>query len=205
MANVVQMGVDAFWAQLSKLETAAKRVRADLDADKAQLQAAYAATKTDPDPRRRTVSQAALQPLIHNNSVLRLRYRDLAAKFNQAMAGAAAALKSAGLTTPPQLGAVPVLVPVVAVTALGVAFAIYQTVRLQTDAQRRATTAMLAIINDPNTTPEEKAIAAAALAKTATTRPPNLFGDLVPILGLVAVILLGPQLLRSFGTRRAAA
>jgi hypothetical protein len=87
---------------------------------------------------------------------------------------------------------------------LGVAFAIYETVRLQTDAQRRATTALLTILNDPNTTPEQKAAAAQALAKTATKKPPNLFGDMVPILALVALIVLGPQLLRSFGPRRAA-
>ena len=204
MANVVQMGVDAFWAQLGNLQAKARAVLADLDTDKAQLQAAYTATRSDPDTRRRAVSQTALQPLIHNNSVLRLRYRDLVAKFNQAVSAASSALKSAGLTTP-QLGAVPILVPVVAVTALGVAFAIYQTVRIQTDAQRRATSALLAILNDPNSSPDEKAAAAAAIAKTATQKPPDLFASLVPILGIVALIVVGPQLLRTFESRRAAA
>jgi hypothetical protein len=199
--------VDAFWSQLSKLRASSERVRTDLDADKAQLQAAYTATKADPDPQRRTVSQSALQPLIHNNSVLRVRYRDLAAKFNAAVAAAGSVLKSAGLVTP-QLGAVPLLVPVVAVTALGVAFAIYQAVRTQTDAQRKATNAMLAIINDSGSTNEERAAALAALAKSAGSPPPSIFpglGQLLPIIALVAVIVVGPQLLRSFAPRRAAA
>lgn len=208
MANIVQMGVDAFWGQLQNLETGARNVLADLNADKAQLQAAYADSKRDPNPASRAASQAALQPLIHNNSVLRLRYRDLVAKYNEAVAAASSVLKSAGLTTP-QLGAVPllVLVPVAAVAALGVAFAILEAVRLQTEAQRKATNALLAILADPNATPDEKKSAAAALAKGAAKPPPGLFpdlGQLVPILGLVAVIVLGPQLLSAFAPRRAA-
>jgi hypothetical protein len=219
MPNLAQMGVDAFWAQLQNLENNAKRIAADLDTDKLELQHAYARAKAMsatitltppggipvvlPNPAR-VEALKALGERIHNNSVLRLRYRDLVANYNKAVNGAAAALKSIGLTAP-QLGAVPLVVPIVAVTALGVALAIYPTVRLQTDAQRRATQALLNVLADPNSTAEQKAEATRALGKAADKPPPDIFGSLVPVLGLVALIVIGPQLLSAFGGRRSAA
>lgn len=208
MAGVVQWSVDQFYRQLERIESGAKNVIAELNADKLQLQNAFTRTKSDTNAARRAASQAALSPLIHNNSVLRLRTRDLVARYNQAVNAAGDFLRRAGLTAPTLagLGAVPILVPVVAVSLALAALAILEVVVVATSAQRNATAALLRVLEDPNATAEERAAAVKALAKASGTPPNPLNLDaLVPILGLVAVIMLGPQLLRSFGGRRAPA
>jgi hypothetical protein len=212
MANVAQMAVDAFWAQLTRLEALAGRLRADLAADKLELQNAYTAARANPDPEQGAAAMAALNPLIHNNSALRMRFNELNAAFTNAVNGASAVLKRAGLSTPALstlsgLGQAQLLVPVVAVAALATAFVIYQSVRTATDSQRRATAAMLDILRDPSSSPADKAAAAAALRRAASIPPVNPFdlGALVPIGVIVLAIVVGPQLLRQFGPRRAAA
>lgn len=208
MANIVQMGIDSFWSQLQRLENLAKPLAADLEADRLALQSAYSEARRASDPAVAALHQKLLQPQIHRNSTLRLQFRDLVSKFNQAVNGASAVLKRAGFSTPQLsgLGAAVIIVPVVAVAALLAAFAIYETVRTATDAQRRATTELIKILHDPTSTEAEKAQAAVALAKAAGTPPPLGFdlGAVVPILGLVAVIMLGPQILGMIPKRRAA-
>jgi hypothetical protein len=147
----------------------------------------------------------ALDPLVHRNSQLRLQYQSLVGKFKEAVAGASALLKKAGLTTPTLsgLGVAPLVIVGVALIALAAAFTLYETVRVATDAQRRSTAEMSRIIEDPNATPEQKKAALDALQKGAGM--PSIFGELTPILGIVAVIVIGPSLLRMFQNRRAAA
>jgi hypothetical protein len=209
MANVVQMGVDAFWAQLQAVENRAKRVIADLNVDKARLQAAYTSTKNDPDTRRRAQNQAALQPLIHNNSVLRLRYRELVAKFNATVQAASDILKRAGLSTPglsgcEQLGVAPLVIGGVAVAGLAAMLLILKAIETATQSQRQRTDALIRCMEDPSLTPEARERCAAALRADTPKGLLDLSG-MVPALAIVALIVLGPQLMRTIGARRAAA
>lgn len=211
MAGVVQMGVNEFWAQLQKLRGLSKRVKADLDADRSELMQLWARTRSDPNRVRAAQNQKLLTPLTHQNSKLRLKYRDLTSMFNRAVEKARTALKAAGYTTPglSGLGVVVAVAPVAAVVILLAAFAVYQTIAVLTGAQRSHTRAVAQVMTDPRTTPEEKIALAKAMeqenrtAARATAPGGFDFGQIVPILGLVALIILGPQLLRAFQGRGA--
>ncbi len=219
MANAVQWTVTQFWGQLQRLSDAINAVSAQLGADKAQLTQLYAKAKATPDPKG-AQDRALLQPLIHRNSELRLTYlAPIKAKFREAVSAAAAVLKSAGYTTPqlsgvaePEsagLGALP-LVPVVAVAAVLVALAAVNIVSNMTAAQRQRTAAIAAVLADKGTTPAEKQALIKSVtdaAKQEAKANPPLFdpSSLVLPLALVAVIVLGPNLLRLLPARRAAA
>ena len=200
MAGVVQMGVDAFWSQIQKLQALSTKLKSDLLADKAQLTALWSATKRDADAKRAAANQKLLAPLIHQNSTLRVRYQSLAAKFNEAVAAARASLERAGYRVPANLSGMGVAPLVViggaAVAALGTAFLIYQSVRVATDAQRTKVNALARAMADPTLTPEQRELALRALAET-DTRPPgtDLFKDLAPVLGVIALLVLVPALL----------
>jgi hypothetical protein len=198
---------NAFWGQLQRLENLSHGLKADLESDRLALMKAYSAARSDPNKSRGSTHQQILNPQIHNNSVLRLRYRDLTAKFNAAVSAASAALKKIGITPSTlsglgQLGPIPV-VPIIAVTALGAAFLIYESVRTATDAQRKATAGLLKILSDPTASDEQKKEAAAALRKTATTPTSDIFGfgNLVPVLGIIAAIIIVPQVLKALPRR----
>jgi hypothetical protein len=165
LQGVTQLGVNEFWGLLQQLQSLGSHVKSDLSADRLQLMSLYNQARNDPDTARGGAAMKSLDPLVHNNSALRLKYQDLATKFNQAVNGASSLLKKAGLTTPTLsgLGIAPVVIIGVAVIALAAAFAIYETVRFGTDAQRRATTAMSALLADPNTTPAGFPIALVAV------------------------------------------
>lgn len=208
MAGVVQMSVDAFWGQLQRLKDRCRAVQADLNIDKTTLTRLWSQTKTDPDPTRRAANQALLTPVIHNNSILRMRMVDVVAKFNAVVAAASGVLKKAGYT-PPTLQVVPavVLVPVVAVTLLGVAIAAVAVVELATRGQRNMTAAIAQVMTDPHlTAAERERLLAEAQHAADAAKPPDPFGDLskvlVPALGLVALIVVAPSLLSM--TRRPA-
>lgn len=205
LVGVAQLGVNEFWGFLNQLSQLGKKVRDDLSADRLTLTSLYTQARNDTDKVRGAAHMKALDPVIHNNSVLRLRYQDLVSKFNEAVAGASSMLKKAGLSTPALsgLGVAPIIIIAgAALVALAAAFTIYEAIRVATDAQRKATGALVKILSDPTATPEEKAAAAAALAKGAGT---NLFGDLTPLLGIIAVIVVAPPLIRAFSGRRSAA
>jgi len=213
----VQWSIDQLWTQIQRLAALAKRLRDDLQANKAELTALWSQTRLDKDPRRRAANQALLRPLIHRNSELRLSYlAPITAKFNAAIGIASAALKRAGYTAPSLggLGAVFVIAPLAAVTAITVALALAGTAIVLTQAQRNRTAAVRAIIGDSSTTPEQKAAllkafqdeVAAETKAAAAERPGGFdFGMLVPLAAIVAAIVLGPPLLQAFGPRRGAA
>lgn len=214
MAGPVQMLITDFWSQLQKLEAGIKSLQSELNADRTQLMQLWDQTKTDPDRTRAAANQALLTPQIHHNSELRVMYQDIANKFNQTVQAASDALKTAGYSTPQLggLGLVIAVAPLAAVTLLGLAFAALAIAVVLTQAQRTATAAIAKVMTDPTLTVEQKKslLAAGADAQKkagdATGHPllPDL-GPLVPILGLVALILLGPQLLKMVPGRRAAA
>ncbi len=210
MAGVVQWSIDQFWGQLQALKSQIDQADAALQADKLALQNAYTALNRNYDPS----ADQFVAPLIHQNTVLRLNYlAPVKQKFTEAVNAASAALKSAGYTTPnlSGLGIVPV-VPVVAITAVLVALAAVAIVWRLTQAQVARTNAMLAVYSDPSTTPDQKAALGQSMtdqikAQNKATPPPLgfNFNDLLPIAAVVAVIVLGPQILRMLPSRRATA
>jgi len=216
MAGPVQWTVTEFWRQLQSIENQIRAVDAKLQADKATLTALYAQARKQYEPAG-SHDRAYLEPLIHHNSVLRLSYlAPVKSKFNAAVAAASSALKRAGYTTPSLsgLGVVPalIIVPVAAVTALGLAAAAVVIVYRLTESQVNRTATARAIFGDPNTSPEEKLRLAAAFQQEMETEkktaPPPMGFDvswILPTAAVIALIVLGPQLLRAFGPRRAEA
>lgn len=200
MAGPIQMAADVFWAQIQNLETLSSRLKSDLAADRLKLMALYSVTRKDPNPKRAAANQALLQPQIHRNSVLRMRYAGLAAAFNKAVDAARGTLKRAGYAVPRNLDGLggPIYVGALAVAAVATAFLIYQSIRTATDAQRRQTGIIERVINDPTLTPEQR-IAELVGVKEAAAAARPLFnfdlGQMVPILGLIALIAIGPSLL----------
>jgi hypothetical protein len=215
VANPVQWTVTQFWNQLQNVENQIHAVESALQADKATLTALYSEARKEYDPAG-AHDRAYLDPLIHQNSVLRLSYlAPVKSKFNGAVAAASAALKQAGYSTPTLsgLGVLPavVIVPAIAVAALGVAAAAVLIVNRLTQSQVSRTNTARAIFSDASTTPAQKlALATSFQGEMATekaTMPPLGLdlGWIVPAVALVAVIVLGPQLLRAFGPKRAEA
>jgi hypothetical protein len=216
MAGPVQVTVTAFWQQLQKVKDQIKAVEAKLQADKATLTVLYSEARKQYEPAG-SHDRAYLDPLIHNNSVLRMSYlAPVKSKFNEAVAAASSALKSAGYTTPglSGMGAVPVviIVPAIAVAALGIAAAAVLIVNRLTEAQINRTATARAIFSDPNTSPEQKLQLAGEFQKQMKSEkdnaPPLLGFDtswILPTAAVIALIVLGPQLLRAFGPRRAEA
>lgn len=201
---VVQMGVTEFWKSLQALETYGKAEKSALDKDKLRLQNAYSATRKDTNATRGKANQAILNPLIHKNSQLRLMYADLIAKFNQAVNSASDTLKKAGLNAPVLngLGEVTtavVVVSIVAVSALGAAWAVAYSLHEQRATATKAIDAALTVYNDPNATPAQRAAAANTINKqaAAAAAPQDPFGlsNLLPIAGLLALALIVPPLL----------
>lgn len=211
MSNVAQMTVDAFYSQLQSLSAKSRTVKAALEQNRLELMRLWNATRQDPDRQRAARHQAALRPLTHRNSVLRMRHRDLVTKFNAAVRAASSALTQVGIVAPELsgLGIAPalVLVPVVAVAALASAWLIYQSVRTSTEAQRKATAALATVLSDPQLSDEDRRLAIAALAKKTAAEDKGLFdvSGLIPLAGIVALIILGPPLLQAFTSRRASA
>ena len=206
---LAQMAADAFWSKVTDLEHKAKLEATALEAQKLKLQRAYSAAKRDPDPERSADNRALLDPLIHKNSALRLEYRELVANFNRAVDAARSFLERAGLRVPSGLGQAQLLVPVVAVAALGTALAILGIVASQRRSLDRAIDNAIRVANDPSASPEERKAAREVLEAAARTTPkgtgPFDFSSLIPVLGILALIVLGPSLLSAFRGRRAAA
>jgi hypothetical protein len=211
MANIAQMAVNEFWASLKSLESVAKVEGAALEANRLKLIGASSAARKDPVKARSAQRQAALAPLIHRNSELRMQYRDLVGRFNSAVKSAAGVIRKVGLAAPDTLsglGIAPavILVPIVAVAALGTAWAIAYSIQESRRNLDKATDLAIRVAGDPSATPEQRAAAMKILANAKETAPKGPLGlDLesltVPLL-IVAAILLVPKMLPA---RRAAA
>jgi hypothetical protein len=214
MANpfqgLAQMGVNEFWAGLQQLQTFGNQLKADLTADRTQLMNLYTQARNDSDPVRGAAHMKALDPIVNNNSVLRLKYQDLAAKFNEAVNGASSLLRQAGLSTPTLsgLGIIPVGIVVlgVALLAAATAWGIYEGMAVATAAQRTATASLATIIANPqNYTPAEVAAAADAIAKKAKEANPFDLSSVTPILIGILAIMVAPTILGMVKSRKAAA
>lgn len=210
MAGAVQWTINQLWTGIQTLYDRIKQVEASLNQDKDELTALYSYARQQYEPAG-AHDRSLIEPLIHQNSVLRLTYlAPIKAKYVQAAKLASDALKRAGYTTPglSGMGAVLAIAPAAAVVIVIAALASVATVALLTQAQRIRTSAIKALIGDPNATPTEKAQLLQQiedeLAQENKGRPFNT-DWIVPAIGLVALILLGPQLMRMVGTRRAQA
>ncbi len=201
-AAAVQWTVDQFYGQLQALSNQIGQVARALASDKSKLTALYSAAKRANNVK----NMKALEPLIHNNSVLRLTYlAPIRSKFNEAVSAASSALKRAGVTPPGLSGmglAPAILVPAVAATAVIVALSAVAIVNRMTQAQITRTNALAGIISDTHMTPEQKLALAQQLEKQAKAdrqANPPLFdpGAFALPLAIVAGIVLGPRLIES--------
>ncbi len=204
MANVAQMAVNEFWTSIQALKSTAKNESAALEANRRKLIAANHDARMDPDKKRSAEHLAILAPLVHRNSVLRMRYRDLVGKFNAAVKAATSVLNKAGLTVPTTLGQIEtgVVVGVVAVSALGTAWAIAYSIQRARRNLDNATDLAIRVLSDPSSTPEQRRAAQHVLdiaAKTTPKGPLGLdFGSLTVPLAIVAAIVLLPPVLKAF-------
>lgn len=217
MADVVQMGVNEFWRSVQKLGAAARTEAAALEANRLRLQHAYSAARADTNAVRGAQRMEVLKPLIHENSTLRLQYRSLVAKFNEAVNAARGTLQRFGYSVPGELSGlgfgpiVAATVSVVAVSLLLLGWKIADTIKSRRRALETATDYALRVIADPNATAAQRDAAMRVLDQVGKQTPKgdglDLFGlkDLTPILGLAALIVLGPSLLQMLPRRKSAA
>jgi hypothetical protein len=184
------------------LEVRSRAAGAAMLKNKARLQAEFSDARQDQDAGKSRARQDLLRPLIHENSNLRLRYRSLVEKFNQAVNGARAMLERAGLRAPSGLGVLPPLliaVPVVALTAYGAAVAILKAIESINHAQNASIDEAVRISRDPGSSAAELAAARAALLKKSQDKPqgdPLGLEKLIPIVGLIVAAVLLPTLLK---------
>lgn len=119
MANpVAQWTADQFWKQIQWVAAQGRTQKSRLAQQKLELQSAYSAARAKNDPGL----MAALQPLIHKNSELRLRWDDLRTNFNSVVEKARGFLGSHGINEPPTLAGLgqleTIVVPALWVAAL---------------------------------------------------------------------------------------
>jgi hypothetical protein len=211
MAGAVQWTIDQLWKGLQSLQLKINAVDADLQADKLQLAQLYTATRKVLDPMG-AHDRALLDPQIRRNTELRLNYlAPVKNNYAKAVSAASAALKAAGYTTPgglSGLGVAFVVAPAAAVVLVTVALAAIAAIALLTQAQRNRTSALKTLLGDQNSTPEQKAALLAEMKQAidAEAKLPGALGSfswLVPALAIVALIVLGPQLMRMLPRRTA--
>lgn len=195
MADIVQMGVDQFWSQLQNLQNILGGVKKSLDADRSQLSALYAKARADKTAAG-AQHRALLDPLVHNNSDLRITYlKPVQDKFTAAVNGAAAVLKKAGYTAPglTGMGIAPalIIVPAVAVAAVLLGLEAAKVVSDMTAAQRTRTAAVAKLMADPGTSAAQKAALLAAIqaqTKAEKAANPPLFDPTAFVLPLALVL-----------------
>lgn len=97
--SVAQWTADQFWRQVQWVAQQGASQKARLDAQKLQLQNAYTAARNANDQDKMT----ALQPLIHQNSDMRIRWNNLRDQFNSVVNQARSFLAQHGINEPPTL------------------------------------------------------------------------------------------------------
>jgi hypothetical protein len=210
MADAVQWSIDEFWSQLQNLQDQITQADDALNSDKATLQSIYSTMRQNMDPTR----DAFVAPLIHQNTVLRMNYlAPIKSKFNSIVGQMSSALTQAGYTTPQLsgLGVAPLIVGAAIVAAVVLALAAVAIVWRMTQDQVTRTNAIASMYQDPNTTAAQKIalgqqMTADIVAQNKATPPPLGFdfGAIMPILAVVAVIVLGPEIMRAINGRRRA-
>lgn len=209
MANPGQWTVDAFYAELKKLDTAGRQSIAGLNAQKLRLQNEYSLARNKNDETR----MAFLRPLISKNSALRIQARDFAAKYNDAVGKVSTLVRNAGFTVPPVmgLGIAPalVIVPAAVVASLLILWGIVNSMNRGRDAIDHALAtdapALLKIANDSSKSADERKAALAAYNKILDQAgaADDWTQMVIPALGIVLAIVVAPTLLKSMPRRAA--
>ncbi len=203
----VQWTINQLWDGLARLRDGFNSVAADLKSNQAELTRLWSATKADTNAARRAANQKLLQPLIHQNSVLRLSYlAPIRDKYNEAVKLAADALKRAGYTTPgglSGLGVVVAFAPLAAATLVVAALAILTTVTIATQAQRTNTASVARVIGNANLTPQQQQDLLDTINRTNRSLPPPPgldFGWVPWAIGGVLAIMVVPKILPARNT-----
>jgi hypothetical protein len=168
---VAQWTADQFWKQVQWVASQGRTQKARLDQQKLELQSAFSAARRAGDEAK----MAALQPLIHRNSELRLRWNTMRGQFNDVVEQARGWLASYGISEPPTLAVLPALV----VPALWVV----------------ALIAVVALVHEINAGINAVGEGLRKLGPVGATAL-----ALTPLLLIVAALMLGPKIL----ARRAA-
>lgn len=210
MADPVQWTIDRFYDELRKLDAAGRLAIDNLNAQKQRLQDQYTLARTANDTNR----MEFLKPLISKNSALRLSANDYKAKFNDLVGKASSLIRSAGFAAPPTLSglgfAPAILVPIAWIVAMVAAWAIVNKIMAGREAIEKALNSngptLLAIAKDPDKTAAERKAALDAYNKLLDQAGASTdwIKDLAPVLGLVAVIVIAPSVLRMLPQRRSA-
>lgn len=115
MASLPQWTADKFWSQIQWVAAQGREQKARLDQQKLDLQHAYSDARAAND----TKTMSSLEPLIHRNSELRIRWNDLRTGFNDVVGKARSFLAEHGIEEPPTLAQLQlIIVPVLWVAAL---------------------------------------------------------------------------------------
>jgi hypothetical protein len=219
MANPVQWTIDQVYSGIQVIYDLLTKAMSDLDANRTELTHLWTATKSEPAALA-AVHQKALAPLIHQNSVIRLTYvRPVIDKYKEIVSKGSKLLESKGyhartLADAPRTGLG--LFGVDDLVVLGGLLAVCTTavivVQRLTQAQINATETQKKIMSDSRTSVEQKLAlseAAAAAAKQAAEDaakgfPLPKWEELVPILGLVALLVFAPTIKALLPRREAA-
>lgn len=212
--NVAQWGVDQLVSELNRIQALAQAEWTALGQNSAAASDLYASDAID------APTKAALEKWASRQAQIQRDFNTAYGVFRNAWDGAARFLNSIGLEAPSNpglkgLGIVPalVIVPVVvvgAVTLAGLWFAsIHESNLTQRQGLANQSKINDAYINGKITADQYRQMsdaeaAAAGPPKKPPGDPSDLFGMIVPALGLVAVILLGPRIMDMLPKRRAA-
>lgn len=218
MPNPVQWTVDAFYGELKKLDAAGRSEILALNEQKLRLQDSYTLAR---NAGNKNVMDA-LKPLISKNSQMRLAAADYKAKFNSLVNSVSGLLRKAGISVPPTLsglGVAPalIIIPAAVVVSLGICWGIVYRMTAGRTAVDHALESnlptLLAIARDMSRPPAERKAAMDSANKLMDNVDnagkgdgvSDMLGQLTPILGLVALIVVAPSLLRLLPGRREAA
>lgn len=211
--TAAQWTVEQFYNSLNELDQAAKAEQQRMETNKIALTEAYTATKSIDDPEQRAALQEFLKPVIHQNSVVRMRYRTLVENFNKALSLAGNMLRTAGFQVPSELsgmGQAVIIVPAVVLGALGVAWATFAAFKVANEANTNAVNAAIESAQSVLANPGAYSVDDVKQARQAllelpgmTPKPaaPDMFGALIPIAAVVALVILGPPLIRALSPR----
>jgi len=207
MANPVQWTVDRLLTELAKVKANAQAEFRAIGANNAAVTDLYAKSNQITDPAQRAQVRGALERWATRQAKLQSDFNTAWLRYQSAYNGAAAFLRAVGMKAPASaslsgLGAVPILVPIAIGAAVVIATEWLIAVHENNVTQREALANQAARFNAllaGQISPADYVSASNADARLADQnkkKPPGDWSDMiVPALGLVALIVLGPRLL----------
>ncbi len=210
MANVVQWSVDQLYREIQSMDAAGRQAIVDLSTQKLELQNAYTAARNAGNQ----VAMDFLKPLISKNSALRIKAGEFKAQFNNLVNQASSVLRGAGFTVPNNIsgmgfGPALIIVPAAVIATALIVWGIIHELDSGKNAINQALTQdgprLLTIAANPNATADERKAATDAYKKllddAGIANSSDWMTMVVPALGLVALIALGPTILKMLPSR----